>query len=248
MPTFPDMSPGIREDALDPYGLAATLRLPGMYIVLISRCLSNEDADLTSVSASAIFVLLTSCGQRPASLECATQAASATHAGFWGFARVVQLEQPSLRLHIASTPAHPSLALILSSCLAGCDLTGQITETQLAWHAGERHAPRLRRGALLASSKLGKDASSSHISGSFVITGGLGGLGMNAARVLFAQGARCVTLASRSGCVARDGQGLEAQLAGLQSTPSTFVQLVACDVGSHDEVLLIPYWITTITY
>ena len=48
-----------------------------------------------------------------------------------------------------------------------------------------------------------------------MITGGLGGLGLRAAALLVEGGAVHVLLTSRGGRVARDGQGLEAQLALL---------------------------------
>ena len=46
-PTFREMFPGIREDAVDAYGPAATLRLPGKHIAMTSRCLGNRDANFT---------------------------------------------------------------------------------------------------------------------------------------------------------------------------------------------------------
>jgi len=46
-PTFLELFPGIKEDALDAYGPAATLRLPGKHVSMINRCLGNRDADFT---------------------------------------------------------------------------------------------------------------------------------------------------------------------------------------------------------
>ena len=46
-PTFREMFPGIKEDVIDCYGAAATLRLPGKHIAMINRCLGNRDAAFT---------------------------------------------------------------------------------------------------------------------------------------------------------------------------------------------------------
>ena len=48
--------------------------------------------------------------------------------------------------------------------------------------------------------------------GVYAITGGLGGLGLRGAELVLERGASSVVLASRSGRVARGGQGLETQL------------------------------------
>ena len=42
-----EMFPGIKEDGVDSYGKAATLRLPGKHIEMINRCLSNKDRGFT---------------------------------------------------------------------------------------------------------------------------------------------------------------------------------------------------------
>ena len=49
-PTFREMFPGIKDDDVDRYGLAATLRLPGKHIAMINRCLSNRDANFTEAA------------------------------------------------------------------------------------------------------------------------------------------------------------------------------------------------------
>ena len=60
-----------------------------------------------------------------------------------------------------------------------------------------------------------------------MITGGLGGLGVRAAKLLSQAAATGVVLASRSGCIARDGQGLQGQLQDM----GTFVSAIACDAA-----------------
>ena len=41
------MFPGIKEDAIDDYGQAAMLKLPGKHIAMVSRCISNQDDNFT---------------------------------------------------------------------------------------------------------------------------------------------------------------------------------------------------------
>ena len=43
-PTFREMFPGIKEDAINAYGPAASLGLSGKHIAMINRCLANLDA------------------------------------------------------------------------------------------------------------------------------------------------------------------------------------------------------------
>ena len=45
--TFREMFPGIKDDNIDQYGLAAKLRMPGKHIAMINCCLSNRDANFT---------------------------------------------------------------------------------------------------------------------------------------------------------------------------------------------------------
>ena len=46
-PTFREMFPGIKEDAIDDYGQAATLKLPGKHLEMVSRCIGNQDDNFT---------------------------------------------------------------------------------------------------------------------------------------------------------------------------------------------------------
>jgi hypothetical protein len=45
--TFREMFPGVKEDAIDRYGPAATVQRPGKHIAMINRCLSNRDPTFT---------------------------------------------------------------------------------------------------------------------------------------------------------------------------------------------------------
>ena len=62
-----------------------------------------------------------------------------------------------------------------------------------------------------------------------MVTGGLGGLGLQGAALLAKMGATRLVLASRSGRVARDGQGLAETLRRLGTAGASRVTVVACD-------------------
>ena len=46
-PTFREMFPGVKEDALDQYGPAVTVQRPGKHIAMINRCLGHQDPTFT---------------------------------------------------------------------------------------------------------------------------------------------------------------------------------------------------------
>eukprot|EP01038_Epipyxis_sp_PR26KG_P007976 gene7976-10816_t len=72
--------------------------------------------------------------------------------------------------------------------------------------------------------------------GAFIITGGLGALGLLTAKVLMELGVKHIVLVSRSGKVARLGQGLEEMLRIIQSDVSVFVDIYPCDVSLEGQV------------
>jgi enoyl-[acyl-carrier-protein] reductase (NADH)/acyl carrier protein len=73
--------------------------------------------------------------------------------------------------------------------------------------------------------------------GAYIVTGGLGGLGLQAAKVLAKQGAQNIFLVSRSGKIAYEGQGLEDDLRWLQSESAAQVHIVKCDVSDEAAVV-----------
>jgi acyl transferase domain-containing protein/acyl carrier protein/NADP-dependent 3-hydroxy acid dehydrogenase YdfG len=74
------------------------------------------------------------------------------------------------------------------------------------------------------------------LDGSFVITGGLGGLGLQTAKVLAQQSAKHLFLVSRSGKVSHEGQGLEEDLRWLQEESGAVVHIFQCDVSNEAAV------------
>eukprot|EP01034_Spumella_vulgaris_P031056 gene31056-38385_t len=83
-----------------------------------------------------------------------------------------------------------------------------------------------------------RDIDCQKIAGSYIITGGLGGLGLLTAKLLARLGATHVFLVSRSGRVAHEGQGLEADLQWLQSSEcGAQVHVLRCDVSDESAVV-----------
>ncbi|MGA1354626.1 MAG: beta-ketoacyl synthase N-terminal-like domain-containing protein, partial [Candidatus Limnocylindrus sp.] len=174
------------------------------------------------------LLLLTGGVQAPKASAGGLPLAAAAHGGAWGFARVVRLEQPSwsvMSIDVAADSCTSDAAA--SVVLAGGVLGGA---TECAWRGGERFEAMLRREQQVV------DVRSAALSGgSYVITGGLGGLGLRAAVLLSSLNAHSLWLTSRSGRVARDGQGLAAQLAQLRRT-DVVLNVIACDSSVASEV------------
>lgn len=121
----------------------------------------------------------------------------------WGFGRGAALEHPDLWGGLIDlSPDESSNSSIddeAKSILA--EITGNDQEQQIAYRNGMRHVARLVRGnqqkTRIKELTIRSDAS-------YLITGGLGGLGLEAAHWLAAQGAKHVILTSRSGLPPRD--------------------------------------------
>ena len=96
----------------------------------------------------------------------------------------------------------------------------------MAWRDGVAYAARLRACSVPSA------GGGSLARGVYAITGGLGGLGLRAAALLIERGAERVILASRSGRVVRDGQGLASQLALLGAS----AEATACDSAEALDV------------
>ena len=142
-------------------------------------------------------LVVVTCGTQAASMVMSSS--SAAHGGVWGLLRVLRLEHASLRPLSVDAAAGCVAGTAEASGLVLADAAG--AEAELASSgAACWHAARLRRG-------LADEGSALDVSGQFVITGGLGGLGLRAASLLADHGATGVVLASRSGHVAREVQG-----------------------------------------
>jgi epothilone polyketide synthase E len=126
----------------------------------------------------------------------ATSAAGAAinvaQAPLWGLAKVAALEHPELR--VRQLDLDPTGASELGDALLS-ELLSSTLESQVAWRGRERHVRRLVRLRLPEAPStpvLRADAC-------YLITGGLGNLGLTLAASLVEQGARHLVLTSRRG-------------------------------------------------
>jgi myxalamid-type polyketide synthase MxaC len=131
---------------------------------------------------------IVTAGAQPAGGAATVQAPA--QAALWGLGRTMAHEHPELWGGLVDLePGRVADAVPdLAAWLARPD-----GEDELAWRAGERLVPRLERyaPAALLQPQFKRDSS-------YLITGGLGGLGLSVARWMIEQGAHCLVLASRS--------------------------------------------------
>jgi len=140
----------------------------------------------------------------------------------WGLGRVIALEQPDLWGGLVDLdPAAPAVAALLA------EITAPDGETQLAFRAGQRYVARLAQQVpppALAPFRCRDD-------GTYLITGGLGGLGLEVALWLVQQGARSLALLGRRPPTDR----VKAILAQLEQT-GVQVSTFSTDVAQPEQL------------
>ncbi|MGK7914023.1 MAG: SDR family NAD(P)-dependent oxidoreductase [Prochloraceae cyanobacterium] len=148
---------------------------------------------LQQLIASQIEVPLWSITQNSQPLgETDPQATALASSCLWGLGKVIALEHPELwggAIDLdATTNIEDSVDSILQEILA------PDRESQLAFRQGERYVPRLRESRLPAIDQ----QFSVQPNGTYLITGGLGNLGLKVAQWLSDRGARHLVLVGRS--------------------------------------------------
>ncbi|MGQ0825932.1 MAG: SDR family NAD(P)-dependent oxidoreductase [Actinomycetota bacterium] len=142
----------------------------------------------------------------------------------WGIAKALPFENPALRCRCVDlAPGSREVATLVA------ELSSPSDDAEIALRGDERYVRRLTRetdGGVVASPGVLVDPAATYL-----VTGGLGALGLHVARTLAAKGARRLALLGRRG--ARDECTAELQLlkeAGVE------VVIEACDVASRDDV------------
>ncbi|WP_437597390.1 SDR family NAD(P)-dependent oxidoreductase [Sorangium sp. So ce590] len=151
---------------------------------------------------------------------------SVSQAPLLGFGRVLASEHPELRCtRVDLSPARaPEEAASLVRELDATD-----DEDHIALRASERYVARMARGALRGRLAGGVDL---RPDGSYLIVGGLGGLGLSLARWMVARGARHLVLAGRSGASEEARRAIDAlEARGAQ------VVVAQADVSRRDQVV-----------
>jgi len=162
-----------------------------------------------------------------------TEPVCASQAPLWGLGRVVALEHPQVwgglvDLDPASSPAQSAAALLE-------EILGADDEDQSAVRDGQRYVPRL----VPAVSTWTQDARF-RSDAAYLVTGGLGGLGLKVARWIAERGGRHLVLVSRRGLPPREnwpalvaGTDEHRRVAAVRSLEEmgARVTAVAADVG-----------------
>jgi len=149
-------------------------------------------SQILSASARSVRLwIVTIDGQLPDGQMVATSGAAAVGGTLWGLGRALMQEAPELNcllLDLSSrhTPAEQATILVE-------EMLTPRRDTQIAWRAERRYVAHL-------SPRRVTDAhpNSLHPEASYLITGGLGALGLYVAEQLAADGARRIVIASRS--------------------------------------------------
>ncbi|CAM9312815.1 unnamed protein product, partial [Chrysoparadoxa australica] len=199
---------------------------------VVMLCAEGNGQQLTDLQSflGAVTALAAAIAPRPAlyfitrgafPVEGSDEQSPSGHGWVPGFLRTCRLEYPGLSLFQLDVDNSASLADALQR--------GRPSEPEVAIRHGKWHAPRLERQAVDLDDpvpmNLVKD-------GTYVISGGLGGLGLLLARHMAKEGAGCLLLLSRSGKPKAEVQDVWEE---LQQLPCD-VKTAACDVSDAAQV------------
>jgi acyl transferase domain-containing protein/acyl carrier protein len=233
-------------DALQPFAEAlariSSAGLPVRGIVhlwsldLPAACTSQSLGSMRDLALRSTLALVQALAQQPwtAPVHLVTRAAQAvvpgdevqpTQAPLWGLGKVLCLEMPQLGGRLVDLPAEVDVSLAVG--LLGA-LLADDSEDQAALRQGKRHVPRLvRRQAGSEAAPLPVQATASYL-----ITGGLGALGLHVAGWLARRGARHLALVAR-----RPPQEASLEvIRQLQETWGCRVRVYQADVSQVDAV------------
>jgi NADP-dependent 3-hydroxy acid dehydrogenase YdfG/acyl carrier protein len=150
-------------------------------------------------------------------------------ATLWGLGRVIAVEHPEVWGGLIDLPnsslAADDAAAILTEILDGD------AEDQSAWRDQQRYVPRLIRAEKKAAASLWQASSV----GAYLITGGLGGLGLKLAAWLAERGARHVVLMGRTGLGGQDAARKVQSIDAIKSAGAS-VTIVAADVADRSHM------------
>ncbi|MCE7984893.1 MAG: SDR family NAD(P)-dependent oxidoreductase [Caldilinea sp. CFX5] len=161
--------------------------------------------------------------QRPREVQQAT---------LWGLGRVIPQEHPDmgcvcLDLDPTSDPIAAAQQLFTEISASWQTEQAQTNEDQIAWRRGARFVARLTAAQPLATT--GQEPSL-EAEASYLITGGLGALGLQVAHALVDQGARHLVLSGRSGAQGKAAALQELEGRGVRVLVTQADVAVAADV------------------
>jgi len=159
----------------------------------------------------------------------------AGQAAVWGLGRVVGHEQPQQWGGLIDLDGDSSAAESAAQIVK--ELSGQseeVRESEVGYRGGERYVPRLVR-ARTAEAATAAGPLQLSATGSYLITGGLGGLGLEVGKWLVSQGARHVVLLGRSAAKESATEAIETMRAAGATIEC--VQANVADTSRMREVL-----------
>ncbi|MFG2232989.1 type I polyketide synthase [Streptomyces sp. NPDC048723] len=188
---------------------------------------------LAMLDAAAPRLCLVSHGAQPVAGRPVTRPADA---GLWGLGRVTAAELPELcltQIDLDPRTDTGSRAALLYAELARLSATsGQPEHHRIGYDGHRRHVETLRRlDPADASGTAGPVEHPVRADATYLITGGLGGLGLEAARMLCDAGARHLVLLGRT----PPGEAAHNRIGQLRAAGAT-VEAVSADVADHDAL------------
>jgi len=176
-----------------------------------------------------------------------SKSAALSQATLWGLGRTIAQEHPALwggLIDLEPGPLTPEVSARLWEAICQPD-----QENQIAFRQGERYAARLirhRSGARRVNEETNQLAPVHwRLDGSYLITGGLGGLGLLAAKWMVEQGARRVILLGRTSLPPRaewhlieKGSRLSDQIAAIRELEALGASVHLASVNVADEAQL----------
>jgi acyl transferase domain-containing protein/surfactin synthase thioesterase subunit len=144
----------------------------------------------------------------------------------WGLGRTIMQEHPELRCTLVDLSPEASAARALTR-----ELAAQDDEAEVAWRHEQRHVARLVR-APRERAPSGDSSAPLRTDGTVLITGGLGALGLEAARSFARLGVKHLVLIGRRGL---DTPGAPQAVAELEAL-GTSVTVAAVDVTNRDAL------------
>jgi acyl transferase domain-containing protein len=218
-------------------GLDATLGEGGVTLLenQVALCQDVIQAALTGVDTRLWIVTR---GAQPAN-QSRLEPAQAT---LWGLGRVIALEHPEIWGGLIDLDPDQPLAEQTAALIA--EIRAGDTEDQIAFRQNKRLVARLVR-----STRPSTHVGSFSPTAAYLITGGLGGLGLVTARWMAEQGAGHILLTSRHGLPPRSiwdqlptGSQAASQAAAIREIETMFgvnIEVAAVDVSDSDELQLL---------
>ncbi|MEM7533723.1 MAG: amino acid adenylation domain-containing protein [Chloroflexota bacterium] len=203
-----------------PHDIAnTTLDSCGSALHLVQSLLAHEERHL-----SPQLWLVTAGAQAVKGIGDVQQPLSSS---LWGVGKIIALEHPELHCVCVDLDAEGPMETAQALVQEMLATDGQTDEDQLAFRGEHRYIARLTEGPLAQSN----DAALAVADGTYLITGGLGGLGLLVADFLVNEGARQVVLLGRSAPSAEAQTKIDA----LEAKGAT-VTVTSCDASDRTQL------------